>query len=249
MARELVLLRHGQSAWNLENRFTGWHDVDLSEKGLEEAQRAGELLVAEGLQFDHAYTSLLKRAIRTLWISLDALDQMWLPVTRDWALNERHYGALTGLDKVEAVKEHGEAQVHQWRRGFAVRPPALDVDDPRHPRADRRYKDIPAAILPATESLADTRERVMPFYERQILPLLKKGGSALVAAHGNSLRALLMHLDGLDEEAIAKVNVPTGFPLLFRFDDKMKVVERRYLGDEEEVRAAIEGVANQTKKS
>ncbi|MAB91659.1 MAG: 2,3-diphosphoglycerate-dependent phosphoglycerate mutase [Planctomycetes bacterium] len=245
---ELVLLRHGQSQWNLENRFTGWYDCDLSEQGRHEARRSGELLKAEGLGCDVAYTSLLKRAIRTLWISLDVLDRMWIPVHRTWLLNERHYGALTGLNKAESVEEHGADQVHQWRRGYEVRPPALNEDDERHPLHDPRYASLGAARTPGTESLADTVARVVPYWESTIAPDVASGKTVIVAAHGNSLRALVMHLDGMDNEAITKLNIPTGFPLVYTLDEGMAVRGSRYLGDPSEIEAAIHGVANQTKK-
>lgn len=244
---QLVLLRHGQSQWNLENRFTGWYDCDLSDQGQKEAKRSGELLKAEGLACDVAYTSLLKRAIRTLWISLDVLDRMWIPVHRTWLLNERHYGALQGLNKAESVREHGEEQVHQWRRGYAVRPPELADDDDRHPRHDPRYASL-GDRAPGTESLADTVERVVPYWESTIAPDVARKKTVIIAAHGNSLRALVKHLDGLDDEAITKLNIPTGFPLVYTFDDAMAVQGSRYLGDASEVEAAIHGVANQTKK-
>ncbi|MAG56747.1 MAG: 2,3-diphosphoglycerate-dependent phosphoglycerate mutase [Planctomycetes bacterium] len=246
MSTDLVLLRHGQSTWNLENRFTGWWDVDLSDRGRDEARRSGELLEAEGYRFDGAYTSVLKRAIRTLWISLDVLDQMYVPIELTWILNERHYGALTGLDKKKAVAEHGDEQVHQWRRGFAVRPPALDEDDERHPRHDPRYAAL-GDQAPATESLADTCDRVLPFWESTIAPRVRAGEILVIAAHGNSLRALVMHLDGLSEDEIAQRNIPTGFPLVYTFDGDLEVQRSRYLGDPAEVEAAIKGVVSQTK--
>jgi 2,3-bisphosphoglycerate-dependent phosphoglycerate mutase len=245
---ELVLLRHGQSQWNLENRFTGWHDCDLSERGRQEAHRSGELLKTEGLACDVAYTSLLKRAIHTLWIALDVLDRMWIPVHRTWLLNERHYGALTGLNKAESVKEHGEEQVHQWRRGYGVRPPALTEDDDRHPRHDPRYANLAEGQAPGTESLADTVARVIPYWEATIAPDVASGKTVVIAAHGNSLRALVKHLDGMDDEAITKLNIPTGFPLVYTFDDAMAVKGSRYLGDASEIEAAIHGVANQAKQ-
>jgi 2,3-bisphosphoglycerate-dependent phosphoglycerate mutase len=248
MPSQLVLLRHGQSTWNLENRFTGWQDVDLSEQGRLEAERAGLLLAEEGFQFDHAYTSVLKRAIRTLWIALDVMDQMWVPVTRAWVLNERHYGALTGLDKKETMERHGADQVQEWRRGFAVRPPPMTDDDPRHPRFDPRYRGLEEEQRPATESLADTCARVIPYWESTLRPEVAAGQSLLVVAHGNSLRALVKHLDGLSEDVITGLNIPTGFPLIYTFDDEMRVLGHRYLGDPAEVEAAIKGVANQTKK-
>lgn len=243
----LILLRHGQSQWNLENRFTGWWDVDLSDQGRREARRAGELLKAEGLLPDVAYTSLLKRAIRTLWVVLDVTDRMWIPVIRTWLLNERHYGALTGLNKAESVEEHGPDQVHQWRRGFAIRPPALEPDDERHPSHDPRYQAIGPEAQPGTESLEDTIGRVVPYWESTMKADVAAGKTVVIAAHGNSLRALVMHLDGLGEDEITKLNIPTGFPLVYEFDDAMKPTGSRYLGDAAEVEAAISGVANQTK--
>lgn len=227
--KRLVLVRHGQSTWNLENRFTGWVDVDVTDKGREEAKAAGQLLKAHGYEFDHAFTSVLKRAIRTCWIMLDELDQMWIPVTKDWRLNERHYGALTGLDKAETAQEYGDEQVLIWRRSYATPPPALDLDDPRHPRHDPRYSKLQPDQLPATESLATTLERVLPYWEQAIVPKLKEVDTVLIAAHGNSLRALIKHLDDLTEEEILKVEVATGDPLVYEFDDQLKVTGRHYL--------------------
>ncbi len=246
---KLVLLRHGQSQWNLDNRFTGWHDVDLTERGVGEARNAGKVIKDEGIQFDVAFTSVLKRAIRTLWLSLDELDQMWLPVIRTWKLNERHYGALQGLNKLETVEKFGEEQVLVWRRSFATPPEPLDESDERHPKHDSRYKDLKPEDLPATESLKTTLERVIPYWEEKILPELKKGKNVIVAAHGNSLRALVMHLDGMSEEEIVKLNIPTGIPLLYEFDDNLNQTGHRYLGDPAALKAAQDEVANQTKKS
>ena len=246
MAATLILLRHGQSAWNLENRFTGWIDVDLSEVGREEAKKAGQLLKSENIAFDQCFTSVLKRAIRTLWISLDEMDQMWLPVQRAWELNERHYGALQGLNKAETVERHGEAQVKSWRRGFEIRPPALGNDDTMHPRFDRRYAGIDPAKLPATESLADCIARAWPFYQKNVEALLKSGKNVLIAAHGNSLRGLVKQLDQMTDDAIIDLNIPTGIPLAYKFDDQMNVVSRGYLGDPEAAKAAAEAVARQT---
>jgi 2,3-bisphosphoglycerate-dependent phosphoglycerate mutase len=246
---ELVLLRHGQSAWNLENRFTGWVDVDLSDAGRVEAARAGALLKAEGFVFDVAYTSRLKRAIRTLWIALEGLDQMWIPVRPDWRLNERHYGSLQGLNKAEAVQAHGEATVQAWRRSFSTPPPALAADSPMNPARDPRYADVPRECLPLTESLKECCERVVPFWEQEILPAMRQGQRLIITAHGNSLRALVKHLDGMDEASIAALNIPTGFPLVYSFDAALRPTGRRYLGDADLVRAAIEGVAHQTKKA
>lgn len=227
--KRLVLVRHGQSTWNLENRFTGWVDVDVTDKGREEAKAAGQLLKAHGYQIDHAFTSVLKRAIRTCWIMLDELDQMWVPVTKDWRLNERHYGALTGLDKAETAQKYGDEQVLIWRRSYATPPPSLELDDPRHPRQDPRYSKLQPDELPATESLATTLERVLPYWELVIAPKLQEVDTVLIAAHGNSLRALIKHLDDLSEEEILKVEVATGDPLVYEFDDQLKVTGRHYL--------------------
>jgi len=231
MRTRLVLLRHGQSAWNLENRFTGWTDVELSDAGLAESYQAGKLLAASGFEFDLAFTSVLKRAVRTLWIALDAMDLLWIPVVRHWRLNERHYGALQGLNKAEIAEQFGAEQVHQWRRSFAVRPPALNVDDPRHPRFDRRYARLDPARLPATESLQDTLNRVMPFWHRVIAPQLQRGERVLIAAHGNSLRALVKHLDHISDQDILQLDIPTGVPLVYELDEDLRVLYRRYLGD------------------
>jgi len=246
MSYELVLLRHGQSTWNLENRFTGWVDVDLSEKGVEEAQRAARWLHEEGWAFDRAFTSFLKRAIRTLWITLDGLDQMWVPVERYWELNERHYGGLTGLDKQKSVEDFGEKQVHEWRRSYDVRPPAMDRDDPRHPRFDRRYVKVPPERLPDTECLKDCLARVLPCWEQHVAPRVRAGERVLVAAHGNSLRALVKHLDDVSDDEISDLNIPTGFPLVYELDEDLKGRSHRYLGPEEALRAAVKGVADQT---
>jgi 2,3-bisphosphoglycerate-dependent phosphoglycerate mutase len=243
---KLVLLRHGQSIWNLENLFTGWIDVDLSAQGLEEAQEAGRLLKAEGIAFDIAFTSVLKRAIRTLWITLDGLDMMWLPVERSWRLNERHYGALQGLDKAQTVAKHGAEQVKIWRRSYDIPPPPLDASHPQHPRFDRRYAGVPAAELPSSESLKDTLGRVMPFWTSRIAPELAAGRNVLVAAHGNSLRALVKMLDGMSDAAIVELNIPTGVPLVYELDAKLARVSSRYLGDAEAVKARAEAVARQT---
>lgn len=244
---DVVFIRHGQSQWNKENRFTGWVDVDLSEQGNAEARHAATILRDAGLEFDVAYTSVLKRAIRTLWHVLDGLDRMWIPVHRAWQLNERFYGGLTGLDKSETAARHGEEQVLRWRRGFAIQPPALTPDDERWPGHDPRYADIPREQLPLTESLKDTIDRVVPFWNQRIVPELAAGRRVIVAAHGNSIRALVKHLDGLDEDAIMQVNIPTGVPLLYELDVHMKVRESRYLGDAEAIKAAQDAVAAQGK--
>lgn len=235
--KQLVLLRHGQSVWNLENRFTGWVDVDLTDKGREEARHAGALLAGNGFAFDCAFTSVLKRAIRTLWISLDEMDQMWIPVTKDWRLNERHYGALTGLNKAETAKQYGDEQVHTWRRSYATPPPELDEDDDRHPRFDPRYHDVPSDRLPATESLATTLERVLPYWDSTIAPALKASSQVLIAAHGNSLRALIKHLDGVSDADITQVEIPTGQPLVYQLHDDLSVAESYYLSDRNEATA------------
>lgn len=241
----LVMMRHGESQWNLENRFTGWTDVDLTEKGRNEAWQAGELLKKEGFEFDLAYTSVLKRAIRTLWIALDAMDRMHLPVVPHWRLNERHYGALQGLNKSETAARYGDEQVLIWRRAYAIAPEALSSDDPRHPRFDARYADLSHSELPATECLKDTVARVLPYWEHTIVPQLRAGRRLLIAAHGNSLRALIKHLDGLDDEAIVGVNIPTAQPLVYEFDAQLRPQRRYYLGDAEEIERAMAAVAAQ----
>ena len=225
--RRLILLRHGQSVWNLENRFTGWHDVDLSDQGREEATRAGALMREAGIQPDALYTSVLTRAIRTGFMSLDVLERLWIPMIKDWRLNERHYGALTGLDKAETAAQYGDDQVHVWRRSFATPPPALDEDDDRHPRHDPRYADLPANALPATESLKDTLARVLPYWESDLVPALKRYPTLMIAAHGNSLRALVKHLEGLSDDAITGVEIATGDPLVYELSDTL-VVEKQY---------------------
>lgn len=243
---KLVLLRHGQSGWNLENRFTGWTDVDLSEQGLREANEAGALLRDEGFVFDVACTSVLKRAIRTLWITLDQMDQMWIPVIRSWRLNERHYGALQGLNKLETVERHGKEQVQVWRRSFDTPPPALEMDDPRHPRFDARYTQVPSDELPGTESLKETIARFLPLWNEEIAPAIRSGKRVIIAAHGNSLRALVKHLDGISDQEITGLNIPTGIPLLYELDENLKPLGHRYLGDAEAARKAAEAVAQQT---
>ncbi len=245
MAATLILLRHGQSTWNLENKFTGWVDVDLSDTGRQEAQRAGEMIRDEGFAIDLAFTSVLKRAIRTLWYALDISDQMWVPVERSWRLNERHYGALQGLNKSEMSQKYGEDQVKIWRRSYATPPPELGTDDPQHPRFERRYANVDPSLLPATESLKLTLERVLPYWEQSIAPPLKAGKTVLIGAHGNSLRALVKHLDGMSDDEIVGLNIPTGIPLVYKLDDALGVIERGYLGGEEAAREAAEAVARQ----
>jgi 2,3-bisphosphoglycerate-dependent phosphoglycerate mutase len=243
----LVLLRHGQSTWNLENRFTGWTDVGLTEQGVEEARAAGRLLREEGLDFDVVHTSLLRRAILTMVECLSELDRLWLPVHRHWRLNERHYGALQGLNKKETAEEHGAEQVHLWRRSYDVPPPALTPDDPRHPRHDRRYASLAPDLLPATECLEDVVHRMLPYWYDAIVPDLLAGRRVLVVAHGNSLRALVKHLDGISDEAIPSLNIPTGIPLAYDLDDDLRPLGHRYLGDPEAARKAAEAVANQAR--
>ncbi|MBT6851736.1 MAG: 2,3-diphosphoglycerate-dependent phosphoglycerate mutase [Opitutae bacterium] len=244
---KLVLLRHGESEWNQENRFTGWHDVNLTAKGEEEGRRSGRLLKDEGFAFDVVYTSLLKRAIRTMWLALEELDQTWVPVHREWRLNERHYGALQGLNKAETAAKHGEDQVLIWRRSYDIPPPALDPDDERHPGKDRRYANLPAENLPLSECLKDTVDRFMPLWQDTIAPMVQDGKSVLIVAHGNSLRALVKYLDGVSEEDIVGLNIPTGMPLVYDLDADLKPLDRRYLGDPEAVAKAMEAVANQGK--
>ncbi|MEZ5498776.1 MAG: 2,3-diphosphoglycerate-dependent phosphoglycerate mutase [Steroidobacteraceae bacterium] len=248
MTGKLILVRHGQSTWNLENLFTGWTDVDLTEQGREEARQAGQLLLAEQLKVDLAFTSTLKRAIRTLWIMLDAMDRMWVPVERSWRLNERHYGALQGLNKAETVAQHGEAQVKIWRRSYDIAPPPLALDDRRHPRFDERYAGLTANELPATESLKDTLARVKPYWERTLAPALGAGRNVLVVAHGNSLRAMVKMLDNVSEAQIVELNIPTGAPLLYQLDDGLRPTASRYLGDAEAVARAAEAVRQQTSR-
>ncbi len=245
MPGKLMLVRHGQSDWNLKNLFTGWTDVDLTEKGIQEAADSGKLLAGLDYDFDIAYTSVLKRAIRTLWIMLDEMDRMWIPVVRDWRLNERHYGALQGLNKAETTAKYGEEQVHIWRRSYATPPPEIEPDDERHPRHDQRYAGISG--LPATESLATTLARVQPCWEESIAPDLRQGKNVLIAAHGNSLRALVKMLDGVSEDEITGFNIPTGIPLAYELDDKLKPLSCAFLGDPDTVAAAAAAVANQAK--
>jgi 2,3-bisphosphoglycerate-dependent phosphoglycerate mutase len=243
---KLVLVRHGQSTWNLQNLFTGWVDVDLTEQGRKEAGEAGRLLKAEGFMFDIAFTSVLKRAIRTLWMVTDEMDLVWIPVERSWRLNERHYGALQGLDKAETVAKHGAEQVKIWRRSYDIPPPALASDDKRHPRFDPRYASLKPSELPATESLKDTLARVLPYWEARIAPELKAGKNVLVVAHGNSLRALVKMLDGMSEADIIEFNIPTGVPIAYELDAGLKPLSRRFLGDAEAIKAAADAVARQT---
>ncbi len=248
MPGKLILVRHGQSLWNLENLFTGWTDIDLAPQGREEATRAGRQLIEEKIQVDVAFTSVLKRAIRTLWIMLDEMDRMWIPVERSWRLNERHYGALQGLDKAQTVQRHGAEQVKIWRRSYDIPPPPLATDDPRHPRFDARYADVSPAELPAAESLKDTLARVLPFWQGRIAPELRAGRNVMVAAHGNSLRAMVKMLDDVSESAIVELNIPTGIPLVYELDPQLKSRGSRYLGDAEAVAAAAEAVRRQTEK-
>ena len=243
----LVIVRHGESQWNKENRFTGWVDVPLAESGEREAREAGRLMRAEGLQFDVAYTSVLKRAIRTLWIALEELDQMWIPVHRSWRLNERMYGALQGLDKAETAARHGEAQVKIWRRSYDTRPPALTRDDPMWPGHDRRYRDLAPEDVPLSECLKDTVARFLPYWREAIVPELRRGRTVLIAAHGNSLRALIKHLEGVSDQDIVELNVPTGVPRVYELDASLKPVRARYLGDAAAVAAKAAAVANQGK--
>ncbi len=248
MPGKLILLRHGQSTWNLENLFTGWHDVDLSPQGLVEARQAGVEIKRAGLRPQICFTSVLKRAIRTLWIALDEMDMMWLPVERSWRLNERHYGALQGLNKAQTVEKHGAAQVKIWRRSYDIPPPPLADDDQRHPRFDPRYADVDRVLLPAAESLKDTLARVLPYWNERIAPTLLANQDVLVAAHGNSLRAMVKMLDDVSEQDIVELNIPTGIPLLYELDAKLKPVASRYLGDQDKIKAAAEAVRRQTEK-
>jgi 2,3-bisphosphoglycerate-dependent phosphoglycerate mutase len=244
---KLVLLRHGESDWNRENRFTGWTDVDLSEKGLAEAKAAGQLLNNEGYRFDQAFSSVLKRAIRTLNIVLDEMDLLWVPVERSWRLNERHYGALQGLNKAETAAKFGEDQVKVWRRSYDIPPPPLERTDPRFPGNDPRYEDVAPADLPVTECLKDTVARFLPYWHERIAPAIKAGKRVVVAAHGNSLRALVKYLDNMSDDAIVDLNIPTGIPLVYELDDQLKPIRSYYLGDQAAVEAAIKGVAGQGK--
>lgn len=245
---KIVLLRHGESVWNKENLFTGWTDVDLSEKGIEEAHTAGKQMKAAGLTFDIAYTSVLKRAIRTLWIALDEMDLMWIPVLRSWRLNERMYGALQGLNKAQTAEKYGEEQVHIWRRSYNIPPPELTRDDERYPGKDRRYADLPMDETPLTESLELTVKRFLPFWIDTVVPAIKAGKKVLITAHGNSLRALVKYLDNISDEEIPALNIPTGVPLVYELDENLHPIRHYYLGDQAAVEAAINAVANQAKK-
>ncbi|HBU69661.1 MAG TPA: 2,3-diphosphoglycerate-dependent phosphoglycerate mutase [Elusimicrobia bacterium] len=244
---KLVLIRHGESVWNKENRFTGWTDVDLSEKGIQEAGKAGRYLKKEGYTFDIAFTSVLKRAIRTLWIILDEMDLMWIPQVRSWRLNERHYGSLQGLNKSETAAKYGDDQVLIWRRAYDIAPPPLEANDERYPGNDPKYKDLSRKELPLTECLKDTVDRFLPFWHEQIAPAVKSGKKVVVAAHGNSLRALVKYLDNISDDQIIKLNIPTGMPLVYELDDNLKPIKSYYIGDPEEVKKAMEAVANQGK--
>jgi 2,3-bisphosphoglycerate-dependent phosphoglycerate mutase len=248
MPGKLILVRHGQSVWNVENLFTGWHDVDLSDQGRKEAAQAGRELLNEKLTIDIAFTSVLKRAIRTLWLILDEMDRMWIPVERSWRLNERHYGALQGLNKAQTVEKHGEAQVKIWRRSYDIPPPKLEPSDERHPRFDPRYAGIDIAELPTAESLKDTLQRVLPYWHSRIAPELRAGRNVMVAAHGNSLRAMVKMLDNVPEDEITELNIPTGVPLLYELDPKLNPVSSRYLGDAKAIAAAAEAVRRQAEK-
>ncbi len=244
---KLVLLRHGESQWNKENRFTGWTDVPLTDHGRDQARQAGQLLKAEGFEFDLAFTSLLKRAIHTLWLALDELDQSWIPVVRNWRLNERHYGALQGLNKAETAAKYGDEQVHVWRRSYTTPPPPLSAEDERFPGNDRRYRHLTEDELPLSECLADTVDRFLPFWQETITPNLKAGKQIVIAAHGNSLRALVKHLDGVSDEEIVGLNIPTGAPLVYELDADLRPIKNYYLGDQDKITAAMEAVANQGK--
>ena len=244
---KVVLLRHGESTWNKENRFTGWTDVDLSEKGLQEAKRAGQVLKKEGYKFDLAYTSVLKRAIRTLWITLDEMDLMWIPVIKNWRLNERHYGALQGLNKAETAQKFGEDQVKIWRRSYDIQPPALEKTDKRYPGKDPRYADLRENELPLTECLKDTVARFVPYWENTIASSVKAGKKVLITAHGNSLRALVKYLDNIPDKEIVELNIPTGIPLVYELDKNLESIKSYYLGDQEEIAKAAAAVANQGK--
>ena len=246
--KTLVLLRHGESTWNRENRFTGWTDVDLSPAGVEEARAAGRQMLSDGYVFDLAYTSVLKRAIRTLWLALDEMDRMWIPVFKTWRLSERHYGALQGLNKLETVEKHGEAQVKIWRRSYDIRPPALSADDERAPQRDPRYADLKPGEAPLTECLKDTVDRVLPYWHGTIAPVIRSGRRVLIASHGNSLRALVKYLDNVSDNDIVGLNIPTGIPLVYELNDDLTPIRHFYLGDPAAVEKAAQKVADQTKK-
>jgi 2,3-bisphosphoglycerate-dependent phosphoglycerate mutase len=246
--KKIVFLRHGESLWNKENLFTGWTDVDLSEKGLQEAIEAGRILHSEGYVFDVAFTSVLKRSIKTLWLALEEMDLMWIPVYNSWRLNERHYGALQGLNKAEMADRFGAEQVHLWRRSYDVRPPALDPDDKRSPAKDPRYADLEEKDVPLTECLKDTVARVLPYWHERIVPTAKTGKRVIVVAHGNSMRALVKYLDHIPDDEIAGLNIPTGVPMVYEFNDDMSPIRRYYLGDAEAIKRATQAVANQAKK-
>ena len=243
----LVLIRHGESLWNRENRFTGWRDIDLSPQGIEEAKAAGKALREQGFEFDLAYTSVLKRAIRTLWLIQEEMDLMWIPVIRTWRLNERHYGALTGLNKIETVEKYGQQQVHIWRRSYDIPPPAYTPDNQDNPSYHRRYQEIAKNVLPMTECLKDTVARFIPYWNDEIAPVIRSGKRVMITAHGNSLRALVKHLDNISDTDIPELNIPTGIPLVYELDDNLKPIRHYYLGDEEKVKAAMEAVKNQGK--
>ncbi len=245
---KIVLLRHGESIWNKENLFTGWTDVDLSEKGVEEAHQAAKLLMEEGFTFDIAFTSVLKRAIRTLWIVMDDMDLMWIPVVRSWRLNERMYGDLQGLNKAQTAEKYGDEQVHIWRRSYDTPPPKMAREDERYPGKDRRYGHMPIDEIPQTECLKDTVNRFLPYWIDAIVPVIKEGKRVIIAAHGNSLRALVKYLDNISDEEITSLNIPTGVPLVYELDEDMHPIRHYYLGDQDAVNAAINAVANQAKK-
>ncbi|HPS41696.1 MAG TPA: 2,3-diphosphoglycerate-dependent phosphoglycerate mutase [Anaerolineaceae bacterium] len=245
---KVVLLRHGESQWNKENRFTGWTDVNLTEKGEEEARAAGKLMKEAGLDFDIAYTSVLTRAVRTLWLALEQMDRVWIPIINSWRLNERHYGALQGLNKAETAQKYGDEQVHIWRRSYDTQPPALTEDDERYPGKDRRYADLSGAELPLTECLKDTVARFLPYWHETIAPMIKSGKRVLIAAHGNSLRSLVKFLDNVSEKEIVDLNIPTGIPLVYELDEDLKPIRSYYLGDPEEAKRKAEAVANQAKQ-
>ena len=245
--KKIVLLRHGESIFNKENRFTGWTDVDLSAKGLEEARNCGRLLLKEHFVFDVAFTSVLKRAIRTLWITLDEMDQMWIPINHSWRLNERHYGSLQGLNKAETAAKYGEEQILIWRRSYDIQPPALTPDDKRYPGLDPRYKNLIKQEVPFTECLKDTVNRFLPYWKESIVPLIQSGQRVIIVAHGNSLRALVKYLDNMSDQDVLKLNIPTGVPLIYELDDNLKPIQNYYLGDQAEIEKAKQATANQGK--